>query len=75
MSAAVSAAGMQQSTSITRFTRRDTNSGRWVCMWRTPRVIEKFSSVSVMISGTARYQFAAAGTSRPKASSPTQHAT
>ena len=38
-------------------------------------VIEKFSSVSVAISGTARYQFVAAGTSRPKASSPTQHTT
>ena len=36
-------------------------------------VIEKFSSVSVAISGTARYQFVAAGTSRPKASSPIQH--
>ena len=37
-------------------------------------VIERFSSVSVTISGTARYQFVAAGTSRPKASSPIQHA-
>ena len=73
ISAAVSAAGRQHSTSMTRFTRRDTNSGRWVCMCSTPIVIEKFSSVSVTISGTARYQFVAAGTSRPKASSPIQH--
>ena len=36
-------------------------------------VIDRFSSVSVAISGTARYQFVAAGTSRPKASSPAQH--
>ncbi len=36
-------------------------------------VIERFTIVSAAISGTARYQFVAAGTSRPKASSPTQH--
>ena len=42
-------------------------------MCSTPMVIDKFSSVSVTISGTARYQFVAAGTSRPTASSPIQH--
>src|SRR6185295_7663427 len=68
------AAGMQHNTSITRLTRRDTDSGRWVCMCSTPIVIEKFNSVSVTISGTARYQFVAAGTSRLTAKSPIQQA-
>ena len=36
-------------------------------------VIETFSSISVAISGTARYQFVVAGTSRPKPNSPNQH--
>ena len=72
MSAAVSVPGMQHSTSTTRLSRRDTNRGRWVCMWSTPIVIDRFTIVSAAISGTARYQFVAAGTSRPKASAPAQ---